>query len=141
MRFTIPGEPCGKGRPRVVHVNGVSRTYTPEKTARYENLVQLMFRNACREYIAEGPAGMRIEAYFSIPKSTSKRKRELMLVGMIRPTKKPDMDNIAKIICDALNGLAYRDDSQIVRLSLDKRYAERPHVDVEIWAMQEEKRT
>lgn len=136
MKFVVPGEPCGKGRPRVVRVGGISRTYTPEKTAQYEAKVQWMFREQCHEFIADGPVGMRINAFFSVPKSASRRKRELMLVGMIRPTKAPDVDNLAKCIGDACNGVAYRDDAQIVRLLVDKRYAEQPRVEVEIWSIQ-----
>ena len=75
---------------------------------------------------------IRIFAYYSIPKSTSKKKRELMLAGKIRPTKKPDFDNIAKIICDSLNGIAYQDDKLIVDGMFRKFYSEQPRVEVKI---------
>ncbi|MEX5590971.1 RusA family crossover junction endodeoxyribonuclease, partial [Pseudomonas urmiensis] len=67
-----------------------------------------------------------------IPSSTSKKNRIGMLNGDIYPTKKPDADNIAKAVTDALNGLAYKDDSQIVILSVYKQYGETPQVGVTI---------
>jgi Holliday junction resolvase RusA-like endonuclease len=73
-----------------------------------------------------------IDAYYQIPKSTPKARREGMISGLIRPTKKPDIDNVAKAICDSINGVAYRDDSQIVCIIAEKRYAETPRVRVTI---------
>lgn len=73
---------------------------------------------------------VNIMAYFGIPKSTSKKKTALMLNGFINPTKKPDADNIAKIILDSLNGIAFHDDSQIVRLVVEKRYSNNPRVEL-----------
>lgn len=108
MKFTIPGEPCGKARPRVVHNGNFSRAYTPEKTVNYETLVKLEYQRQCGDaYISEGGIHMNIVARFAIPNSASKRKAVSMADGAIRPTKKPDCDNIIKIVCDALNGIAY----------------------------------
>ena len=75
---------------------------------------------------------MRIIAYYSIPKSDSKRKREAKLDGTLRPTKKPDLDNLVKIIADSLNELAYYDDAQIVDVQCRKFYSDRPRVEVRI---------
>lgn len=137
IRFTVPGEPVGKGRPRVVRNGGFSRTYTPEKTASYENLVKLEFQRQGGRMLKDGPLKMRISAWYSIPRSASKRKQQAMTGGLIRPTKRPDLDNCAKSICDALNGLAYRDDSQIVTLIVEKWFGEEPRVDVEIREVEE----
>lgn len=71
-------------------------------------------------------------AYYPIVKSTSKKKKQQMLEDLMFPTKKPDIDNIAKSILDALNKLAYRDDTQVVTLHMEKHYAEDPRVEVEI---------
>lgn len=131
MKFTIPGEPCGKARPRVVRSGNFSRAYTPEKTVNYENLVKLEYQRQCNNaYIAEGGIYMHIIARFAIPNSASKRKAQAMLDGAIRPTKKPDCDNIIKIVCDALNGIAYKDDAQIISVSIEKRYSVMPNVEV-----------
>lgn len=132
MRFTVPGEPVGKGRPRVVRNGGFTRTYTPEKTAVYENLVKLEFQRQGGRMLRDGPVAVWIAARYGIPSSASKRKQQAMVAGFIRPTKKPDCDNVAKVICDALNGLAWKDDSQVVMLHVEKRFGEIPGVDVEI---------
>ena len=75
---------------------------------------------------------MRIQAFYSVPKSASKKKRAAMLNGMARPIKKPDMDNVVKIIADSLNGIAYHDDTQIVDCQIRKFYSETPRVVVTI---------
>lgn len=133
LEFTIPGEPVGKGRPRFNGETG--RTYTPAKTVNYENLVKLCFRQAYpnhEPFAKKVPLGVEIFAHFKIPKSASKRKAEDMFDQIIRPTKKPDCDNIAKAVLDALNGLAYYDDSQVVQVYVYKRYSYTPHVEVVI---------
>lgn len=132
IRFVVQGEPVGKGRPKFVRATG--RTYTPEKTVVYENLVQLQYElqsNGVR--FGTLPVGITIKACFAPPKSASKKMRELMLENKIRPCKKPDADNIAKAVCDALNGIAYDDDSQIVELNVEKKYAETSYVDVVVY--------
>lgn len=136
FQFSIPGEPQGKGRPRVVRNNGFTRTYTPEKTAVYENLIKVEFQRQNGRMLKDGPVKVWINADFRIPKSVSKRKREAMVAGHIRPTRKPDADNIAKVVCDALNGLAWHDDSQVVMLHVEKRFAEEPEVYVTITEVQ-----
>lgn len=134
IKFSIPGNPFGKQRPRVAHNGNFSKAYTPKETVNYENLVKLMYQQAAKGWIF--PDGsmldVRIIAYYDIPKSTSKKKRRLMLEHKIRPTKKPDFDNIGKIICDSLNLVAYRDDSAVVDAQVRKFYSENPRVDVTI---------
>lgn len=129
--FTVSGDPEGKARPRVTR-NG---TYTPHKTQAYEKLVQMSFRAQCPGvFFGYAPLCVYITANFAPPQSATKRKRSRMLSGEIRPTKKPDTDNIAKAICDALNGVAYRDDAQICRLTVSKTYAELAAVSVRIYS-------
>ena len=134
IKFEIPGPPTGKGRPRFARVGNYTKTYTPEETASYENLVRLMYRTQCHGFRFEDGTqlDMRIYAYFPIPKSASKKKRAKMLSGEIRPTKKPDWDNSGKIIADSLNEIAYKDDSQIVDGMVRKFYGETPKVIVVI---------
>lgn len=129
--FTVNGAPEGKARPRVT----TRGTYTPHKTAAYEKLVQMSFRTQCPGvFFCDAPLCVYITANFAPPPSAAKRKRSRMLSGEIRPTKKPDADNIAKAVCDALNGVAYRDDSQICRLTVSKQYAEMSAVSVRIYS-------
>jgi Holliday junction resolvase RusA-like endonuclease len=128
IKFTIPGEPKGKARPRVTKYG----TYTAETTVNYENWVKICFQEAKQKSI-EGQLKAEIKCYFDIPNSYSKKKKENALNGIIRPTKKPDLDNIMKIILDALNGLAYKDDKDIVECRIEKWYGEVARVEVEIW--------
>ena len=130
IKFTIPGPPQGKGRPRFTKSG---HTYTPAKTAEYEKLVQAEYMRQCAGQSLHGqPVRISIDVFFEIPQNTSKKRRSEMM-GMDRsPTKKPDIDNVIKIITDALNGIAYDDDAQIVSLSATKFYDETPHVDVRL---------
>lgn len=129
VEFTIPGAPQSKGRPRFSTANGFVKTYTPAQTANYENLVKLEYDRQIGERFNDGAAiEMHIFAFFDIPKSVSKKKREQMLCGEIRPIKKPDADNIIKIIADSLNGIAYKDDAQIVQCTVCKKYSSLPRV-------------
>lgn len=127
MEFTVQGEPTGKARPIVTKWG----THTPEKTVLYENLIKTEYRLANGQK-HEGQLVMNIKAYYTIPKSASKSKHDKMVSGEIRPTKKPDVDNILKVIADALNKIAYDDDSQIVRATISKFYSDLPRVEIEI---------
>lgn len=131
MKIIIPGVPVGKGRPKFSTFNGHAVAYTPEKTVNYETLVKLSFQQSDEKaFDRETQLRAEIIAYFPIPKSTSKKKRDEMERGLIFPTKKPDTDNIAKAILDALNGLAYYDDAQVVHLEVQKRYSNEPRAEV-----------
>lgn len=134
MKFIVYGDPIGKGRPKFSTFNGHAVAYTPQKTVNYENLVKLSYQQQCREKPFPKEISLRAEiyAYFAIPKSVSKIRHSMMLKGDINPTKKPDLDNIAKSILDALNGIAYYDDSQIVAMGICKKYSDNPRVEVYI---------
>ena len=130
VKFTVPGEPCGKGRPRFSRKFG--RAYTPEKTARYENLITVEYQSQCGacRFPDDAMLDMRIIAYYGIPQSKSKKVKALMAAGVIRPTKKPDSSNVTKAVEDALNNVAYRDDAQIVDSQIRRFYGEPPRVEV-----------
>lgn len=134
LKFTIPGEPQGKGRPRFSKRGGFVQTYTPTKTKSYEELVAAEYIKQCGNITADrnNCIHMEILACFGIPKSTSKANRLRMLMHLIFPLKKPDLDNIIKIIADALNGIAYKDDKQITRILAEKNYSDTPYVKVKI---------
>lgn len=138
MIFEVPGKPTGKARARTFYNPKIGRvqSITPKDTVSYENLVKMCYITSehRREWFNKEPITMYITAFFEIPKSTSKKDRARMLSGELHPTKKPDADNIAKIVCDALNDVAYHDDTQIVRLIVDKRYTESaPRVTIGIY--------
>lgn len=134
IKFSVPGRPFGKQRPKFSRAGQYVKTYTPDETVCYENLVKLMYQQAAKGKMFNGGdmLDVRIVAYYEIPKSTSKKKRKDMLEHKIRPTKKPDWDNIGKIICDSLNLVAYHDDSAVVDAQVRKFYSEDPRVDVSI---------
>ncbi len=128
-RFTVPGPPQGKGRPRF---SGNGHAYTPSATVQYERQIQRAYKQQCgtEVFAPDEPLVIKIAAYYNVPQSDSKRRRSDKLANRIRPTKKPDWDNIGKVVCDALNGLAYKDDAQIVDARVVKVYGEFPRVEV-----------
>ena len=132
VKFTVPGSPQGKSRPRFSYQSG--HAYTPDKTAAYENLVKLVYGQIHNSMVFDKGISLKmdIRAYYAIPKSASKKKLASMLSGEIRPNKKPDLDNIIKVIADSLNEIAYYDDSQIAELMCEKYYSDIPRVEVEI---------
>lgn len=135
ISFTVLGEPQGKGRPRFSRpANGKVITHTPEKTVLYENLVVTEYRAQTKSARFADDAMLRISvnAYYGIPSRVSKKKRADMMSGIIRPTKKPDTDNVLKVVCDSLNKVAYRDDAQIVAARISKFYSDRPRIEVSI---------
>ena len=134
VEFTVLGEPKGKGRPQFSTYGGRITTRTPKDTVIYENLVRIEYQRQCGKARFAEKAMLRVEvtAYYGIPKSASQKKRRQMLEGTIRPTKKPDSDNVLKSICDSLNGIAYRDDAQVVDCIVKKLYSDVPRVEVSI---------
>lgn len=118
--FIIRGKVQAKQRPRF---NG-KFAYTPKETVAYENWVKTCYLEKYRgQRPLEKPLKVKIIAYYDIPKSTSKKKKQQMLDNEIFPTVKPDTDNIAKSVLDSLNGIAYLDDKQVVKLIVEKYYA------------------
>ena len=134
IKFSIAGQPFGKQRPKFSRAGNYVKTYTPNETVSYENLVKLMYQQAAegKLFSEDAMLDVRIIAYYEIPKSISKKKRKAMLEHKIRPAKKPDWDNVGKIVCDSLNKVAYRDDSAVVDAQVRKFYSENPRVDVTI---------
>ena len=129
--FEVPGKGIGKGRPRLNSYTGV--VYTPTRTKDYESLVEQYFLLKYPRFkILEGRIKVNIIAYFSIPKTTKKTEINEMLDNNISPTKKPDIDNIVKVVLDSMNKFAFRDDNQITKLEVEKKYALEDKVYVKI---------
>lgn len=119
--FEVPGKITGKGRPRVNSYTGI--VYTPTRTKDYECLIEQYFLLKYPKFKEiVGRIKVSIIAYFQIPKSTKKCDIENMLNNSISPTKKPDIDNIVKVILDAMNKFAFKDDTQITKLEVEKKY-------------------
>lgn len=127
--FFVPGQPVGKGRPRIGRAGPHARMYTPDKTASYENLVRTMaHQSVCgREPIA-GAVSVRLDLRCAVPASWSGKKQRAALRCEIVPTTKPDTDNVVKAVFDAINGVVWRDDVQVVDLVVTKRYSAMPGV-------------
>ena len=115
IRFFVEGKPQGKGRPRFSR----NVVYTPKETLKYEKLIAGNYTGD----VLQGPLFIDITAFFAIPKSYTKAIKKDILDGKITPTKKPDSDNIAKVVMDALNGIAYVDDRQVIDLRVVKKYS------------------
>ena len=130
--FKIPGKVQAKQRPRFSK-SGI--VYTPKETRVYEDFVRLCYSDYANQYQWEpydGQLRAEIEVFIQVPKSDSKLNKQAKIIGEIRPTIKPDCDNLAKSILDSLNGWAYRDDKQIIELSVKKFYAEQSEVKVKL---------
>lgn len=124
VQFFVPGKPIGKQRPKFNRKT--KNTYTPKETRDYETLVRTCYmqKYSNKEPIqAKTPVEVEIYAYFKIPKNTTKKQKVLIENNKLFPTVKPDADNVSKIILDALNGLAYYDDNQVIDLTIYKHYA------------------
>ena len=123
MDFIVDGKPQGKQRPRFSRIS--KTVYTPTKTAKYEKQIAKAYTDSGGKCIpADCYVSVNVSAFFPVPKSYSKKKREDCLERKLRPDKKPDMDNILKVVLDALNEVAYEDDKQVVELIGRKYYTE-----------------
>ena len=129
VTFSIPGVPVGKKRPRFARIGKHVRTYQPADDARRENLVALAFREAAGNAVPHvGPVAVAITAVFVPPQSWSAKRK----ANPGAKTSRPDLDNIAKSCLDGLNGLAFADDSMIVRLTAEKRYGGRNEIVIDL---------
>ena len=125
------GDIVGKARPRMNTRTG--RAYTPTNTKLYEySLRQWFLMNYPNFKPIESRVKVTIIAYFGIPKSTSKKKEAEMLQENISPTKKPDADNIIKIVLDAMNKFAFKDDTQVTKLEIEKKYDKTPRIYIKV---------
>ena len=133
MTFELLGHPQGKGRARSSVQGGFVRHYTPAATRSYEGMI----REAARQEMAgreptDQPVYVRLTAIFDVPKSFSKIKRARALGNDLVPAKRPDLDNIAKAFLDAMNGVVFHDDCQVVRHDFAKVYGPAPKVVVTV---------
>lgn len=145
LSFFVPGKPVGKGRARsaplmrngspVIGKGGrpIVIHHTPDKTVNFENLVGYHANQAMNgRPLYAGPMRLQLMIDFDVPASWSRKKREQAISGALLPTKKPDLDNVAKICCDAMNQVVYVDDVQIVSGIFEKRYREQAGVTVHL---------
>lgn len=131
LRIVIPGEMRGKGRPRFSTAGGFARAFTDSKTANMEAWVKSCAVQAGATML-DGPLALRMEITCAIPASWPKSRKAMALTGGVRPTGKPDLDNTMKLACDALNGIAWGDDKQVVEAVVSKRYGAEPQTIIEV---------
>ena len=135
IRLIVPGEPCGKQRARTFFDRRVGHVVskTPDKTKNYETLIRELFAVKYAGFVPLAvPVRLRLNIYRGIPKSESMTRAEKMEATLIRPITKPDSSNVLKAVEDALNGLAFRDDSQIVEIIAQKYYSRAPRVEITV---------
>lgn len=140
IKIIVPGEPVPKGRPRTricsprfkvpfIHFYQDAETEAYEKRVAAEARLIMMGRG-----LLLGALELRALAYVPIPRSWSEKKQAQAIEGIIMPISRPDSDNFLKCASDSLNGVVYRDDAQIVKMSVEKWYSEQPRLEIEIFA-------
>jgi len=133
VTFCVEGTPIGKGRPKFARRGNFVSAYTPTKTRDYESIIAQAAKNAM--LFAE-PLKTPVAAYIyvtvPVPTSYPKWRKEMCLKGFQRPCKRPDLDNILKAYLDAMNGIVYDDDTQVVSLHSTKVYGTEGRVEVMI---------
>lgn len=129
--FEVPGDPRGKGRPRFTKSG---HTYTDSETRAYEEKIIAYYRKSFGGYRWPDEAFIRVKviAHYQIPKRATKAAIASMQARKLFPSRKPDIDNVLKIVLDALNGVAYKDDSRVVSVEAEKVYSFEPKVVIEI---------
>ena len=134
IAFTIPGQPVAKGRPRACIRGGKVATYTPDNTARYENLVKLAAQEALKGLPPIGGAvALEVKVFLAVPASWPKKKQAEAVAGTVRPSGRPDADNLLKSVADGMNGVVFADDAQVTSCLVQKRYDTAPRVEVRAW--------
>ena len=129
----VYGEPKGKARPRTVTVNGFVQTFTPKTTRDYEAQIRKEYRRQKgKKWSKEYPLKLIVDAYCRIPKYYTKLNRQMAIEGSKRPIKVPDLDNIIKIVLDALNKVAYEDDCQVVEIKSKKFFSEVERLEIKL---------
>ncbi|MFR8057006.1 MAG: RusA family crossover junction endodeoxyribonuclease [Dialister invisus] len=122
MEFIVEGEPQGKARPRG-SADGAAQFIHQQKQQSMKNRSKLLLAAGGEMFPIDSYVSVTVNAYFSIPKSYMKGKRLACKHNISRPAKKPDIDNILKAVLDALNGVAYEDDKQVIEVTCRKWYS------------------
>ena len=128
VKFNVFGKPRGKQRPRLCSVGGRNIVYTPKQTIEYEKLIKASYSASSKVFFERNiPIEINILAYFFHKSSIE------------FATKKPDADNIIKIVLDALNKVAFYDDAQVAKICFEKRYSKMPRLEITIQNLKETK--
>lgn len=133
ISFVLDGDPVPKGRARFAKRGANVVAFTPAKTKNYEMLVSHAGWVAMNGQPAIlGPVELHVDVVLAIPPSRTKKDTREALAGRRKPTARPDLDNFLKAVLDGLNGIAFKDDAQVVQIVAGKRYGEQPHIKVTV---------
>lgn len=138
ITLEIPEKAIPKGRPRFVRRGNFVQTYTPKKTHDYEKNIAQKYKDLISDKI-NGPLRIVLTIEIKPAKSLSKKKTKELIKRQWHE-QKPDVDNLAKAVLDALNGVAYSDDSQIQALTVKKEWSERDCITLQIIVLEEKER-
>ena len=130
IHFTVEGAPKAKARHRSYINDGRINTYTPMTTSAWEQYIKLVAGPHAPRNLFEGPISLQCIFYMPIPKSWSKKKQHQASIHSIQPTVKPDVDNMLKLVKDALNGVIWKDDKQVVHVNARKLYSQDPRTEI-----------
>jgi len=131
VSFKVHGNPVPQGRPRIIKKGQHYGAKDPDTSRVYKDRLRLLAHEHRQEPLLEGPLFLRLT--FEVLKPKSARKRDVWR------HKKPDLDNLVKAVMDAMVGVMYRDDAQIVGLESYKLYSASPGVTLELWTLSDEK--
>lgn len=126
IKFEIPGDVQAQQRPKFSRMGKNVKTIDPKESRDYKSFVRLVAANHAPESLIMEDIKLTIDVYRKIPKSFSKKKHQMALNGELRPTTKPDIDNLAKGIKDGLSKVLWHDDSQVIELVARKWYSDSP---------------
>ena len=133
-KTVVLGDPVAQGRPRFSRQGGFVKAYDPTKSRDYKQYIRLVASEDAPEAPVTGAVLLSVRIYRAIPKSMPRYKREAALAGKLRPTTRPDVSNVLKGVEDALKGLWYVDDSQILGYgAVGKCYAKQPRIEITMW--------
>jgi Holliday junction resolvase len=127
IEFEVEGQVRGKGRPRFTRSG---HTYTDNNTVAYENLIRRRYFECCGIAPTDKPVHVEIRIFFKPAQSLSKKKRAEVL--QTEPMRKPDIDNVIKVVLDALNEIAWADDKQVVSVFARKSWTAKIEERIEI---------
>ena len=131
MKYTFDITPVPQGRPRFVKRGNFVQTYDPKTSKEFKEKLKGLAKQECPT-VSERALEVSIVFYMGIPKSKSKKWRELAARNEEKCTVHKDLDNLAKSVLDALTGTMWKDDSQIVTLKLYKVYSDVPRIEMEV---------
>lgn len=130
VRIIVPGQPEPQGRPRFSRKGRFVQTYDPPKSKQYKERVKYHAKKYAPEILLQGELEIEVLVYKRNLKSFNKSQTVDAEAKLLRPISKPDIDNYAKGILDALKGIIWEDDGQVVDLIARKYYSAKPRAEI-----------